>query len=250
MKRLITTALTIFVLALPTSVTLAQSKPSYQSILDSLEILKNVGGFIDGHSYPPTVEETRYNNIVMMLFWLSFSETKKLLSDKNKFTRCYGFLVSTKIHFDSLTNADLEVFKDTSSLPLYTQRGIIDVGITLGKYCEMAYYSTVKEQETKAKQPVVIAAIKSFIKDYAKFPKSYEPINFEDFTWMGSDNDITFEIKHLYKIKQNDGKSVSIQDFFILDKDLKIMLIETIRSRTIKVDPPRIDEWLKVYGRN
>lgn len=250
MKKILTTFIAVIVLAIASPMTFAQSKPSNKAILDSLEVLKKVGGFVDGYTNPPTAEEMRYRNITLMLFSLPFSETKKLLNDKNKFARCYGFAVSTKRYFGSLTKADLEIFKDTSSLPLYTQRGIIDAGITLGQYCEMAYASTIEEKRTEAKQPDVIAAIKFFIKNNAKFPASYEPLDFKDFTWGGSDNDITYEIKHLYKIKQNDETVVNVQDYFILDKDFKIVLIETKRSNTIKVDPPKINDWIKTFGKN
>jgi hypothetical protein len=229
--------------------TLAQSEPTVKTILDSLEVLKKVGGLVDGYTNPPTAEETRLHNITMMLFALPYGETKKLLNDKNKFARVYGFTVATKHYFDSLTKLDLKLFSDTAKLPLYTQRGIIDAGITVGQYCEMAYTSTIEEQETAAKEKDVIASIKHFIKINSQYPNSYEPIEFSYYSWGGDDKDLFFEIQHKYKLKQTDGKLVDATNYFILDGSFNIMLIETVRSKTVRVNPPELDEWRIKFGK-
>jgi hypothetical protein len=228
---------------------LTQSSSNVRTTLDSLEILKNVGGFVDGYNYPPTAEETRFYNITKMLFGLPFTEVKKLMSDENKFARVYGFLIATKRYFDSLTNSDLQIFNDTAKLPLYTQRGIMDAGITVGQYCEMAYTSAIEEHKTSAKEKDVITSIKQFIKDSSQYPDSYEPIVFTNYTWGGNEEYLFFEIQHKYKLKQVDGQQVEVTNYFILDNQFKIMLIETSRSKTIKSDPPKIEEWIKEFGK-
>jgi hypothetical protein len=250
MKKILPIFITVLVLAMTLPKTLAQTKPTTKAILDSLEVLKKVGGFVNAYTYPPTAEETRYFAISQMLYSLPFIEAKKLINDNNKLARCYGFMVLTEKYFDSLTKADLNIFKDTSHIPLYTKKGIIDVGYTLGQLCEMAYTSTIERQNDKARQPEIIAAIKSFIKDNAKYPSSYESLSFKDYVWGGSDEDKFYTINHEYKIKQKDGAIVSAQNYFTLDKDYKIMIIETTRSNTIQADPPKIDEWMKSYGKN
>lgn len=241
---IITTALLVFI----NCRILAQER-NVQTILDSLEVLKKVGALVDGYTNPPTAEETRLHNITMMLFALPFDETKKLLQDKNKIARVYGFTVATKRYFDSLTKSDLLLFNDTAKLPLYTQRGIIDAGITVGQYCEMAYTSTIEEQKTAAKEKDVIASIKQFIKLNAQYPDSYEPIEFTNYSWGGNDENVFFELQHRYKLKQKDGKQVEATNYFVLDGNFKIMLIETTRSNTVKVDPPRIEEWTNKFGK-
>ena len=149
-----------------------------------------------------------------------------------------------------MSKEQLLIFNDTAKLLVYTQRGVIDVGFTLGQYCEMAYKSTIEERNTEAKEPDIKTAVNKFIKNNAKFPITYEPIDYTGFTWGGSGNEIFYEIKHQYKIKQNDGIIVSVQNYFILDKDFEIMIIESQRSGIIKVDPPRIEDWMKTYGKN
>ncbi len=227
---------------------LAQSEPTVKTILDSLAVLKEVGGLVDGYTNPPTAEETRFYNITKMLFALPFSETKKLLNDKNKFARVYGFTVATKRYFDRLTKSDLKLFSDTAKLPVYTQRGIIDAGITVGQYCEMAYTSTIEEQKTAAKEKDVIASIRHFIKFSSQYPDSYEPIEFLNYSWGGDDDDRFFEIQHKYKLKQSDGRLVDATHYFVLDGSFNIMLIETVRSKTVRVYPPEIGEWKIKFG--
>lgn len=242
---IISTALLVFF----SSRTFAQSESTVKTILDSLEVLKKVGGLVDGYTNPPTTEETRFYNITMMLFTLPLSETKKLLNDKNKFARAYGFIVAAKRYFDSLTKSDLKLFGDTAKLLLYTQRGIIDVGITVGQYCEMAYNSTIEEQKIAAKEKDVIASIKHFIKINSQYPDSYEPIEFSNYSWGGDDDNLYFEIQHKYKLKQTDGKLVDAKDYFILDGSFNIMLIERVRSKTVRVNPPELGEWKIKFGK-
>ena len=220
-----------------------------QTILDSLEVLKKVGGLVDGYTNPPTAEETRFHNITMTLFALPFNETKKLLHDKNKFARVYGFTVAAKRYFDSLSKSDLLLFNDTAKLPLYTQRGIIDAGITVGQYCEMAYTSTIEEQKTAAKEKDVIASINHFIKQNSQYPDSDEPIEFTNYSWGGDHDNVFYELQHRYKLRQKDGKQIETTNYFVLDGNFKIMLIETTRSNTVKVDPPRIEEWTNKFGK-
>lgn len=227
----------------------AQASPTESKIiLDSLEVLKQVGGFVDGISYPPTADETRYYNITKMLFALPFKEAKKLMADDNKFARAYGISIATIIYIDSLTKLDLELFNDTTSLPLYTQKGIVDGGITIGQFFEMAYLATIEERRTNAKAEDVMAAIVNFIKANSKYSESYEPIEFFDYLWGGDDDNLFFQIQHKYNLKQKDGKKIETTNFFILDKDFSVIMIETTRSNSLRYFPPELEEWTSKFG--
>lgn len=241
--------ITLTILLASSNWTMAQSPSNVTTILDSLEVLKKVGGFVDGYTNPPTAEETRFYNITRMLYGLPFTETKKLMADKNKFARVYGFSIATKLYFDSLTKSDLQIFNDTAKLPLYTQRGIVDAGITVGQYCEMAYTSTIEEHKTSAKEKDVKTAVENFIKSNSKYPDSYEPIDFIGYTWGEDDEGLTFEIQHKYSLKNNDGKKMDATHYFVLDKEFRVVLIETNRSNVYRVDPPKIEEWTSKFGK-
>jgi hypothetical protein len=243
------TIITFTLLLTLSSCAMAQSQSNVMTILDSLEVLKKVGGFVDGYTNPPTAEETRFYNITKMLFGLPFTEAKKLMADKNKFARVYGFTITTKRYFDSLTKSDLQIFNDTAKLPLYTQGGIMDAGITVGQYCEMAYTSTIEEHKTLAKEKDVIASIKQFIIHNSQYPESYEPIEFTNYSWGGNEDDLFFEIQHIYKLKQTGGQQVEVTNYFILDKQFNIIIIEISRSNTTNVNPPKIKEWIDKFGK-
>ncbi len=246
---MIKTIIPLILLLVISNSAMAQDSSIISKTLDSLEILKNVGGFVDGYNNPPTPEEKRFYNITRMLFGLPFYEVKKLMVDENKFARTYGFSIATKLYFDSLTNSDLEIFNDTAKLPLYTQRGIMYAGITAGQYCEMAYKSTIKEHETSLKEKDIVSSIKQFIKDSSQYPDSYESISFTNYTWGGIEDDMFFEIQHKYKLKNTDDQLVEVVNYFILDNQFKIMLIEATRSKTINVHPPKIEEWINEFGK-
>ncbi len=229
----------------------AQTASKTRAILDSLEILKNLGGIFGGAAVPPSPEETRYFNILDMLMTLPLNEAKKLTSNSNKIVRVYGFSILARVYFDSITKSDLNIFDDTAKLLLYTENGLVDAGITVGQGCESAYNSIIEEREIKARQPSIEEAIKIFINSNAKYPTTYLPIEFSKFNWGEVDSEIDYyEIKHRYTIKNNHGEIVNAQEYFILDKDYKIIIIESVRSKIIKIDPPKIEEWIKTYGKS
>lgn len=243
-----TIAISIFLFFLSNRI-IAQSELQVKMILDSLEVLKRTGGFVGGYGIPPTAEEMRLHNITVMLLELPFSEVKKMMTDDDRFARAYGFSVASERYFDSLTTAELKLFDDTARLPLYTPQRIIDEGITLGQLCEMIYAAGVEKRKNAAREKDVIAAVKQFIKDSSEYPDSYNPATFTNYSWGGEDDDFFFEIQHQYKLKQTDGKEVEVVNYFVLDNQVKVMLIETTRSKVVKVSPPAINEWVNKFGK-
>jgi hypothetical protein len=218
-------------------------------VLDSLEVLKSVGGLVDGYSHPPTAEETRYYNILRMLFSLPYAEAKKLLSDKNVYARVYGFMVATKLYFDSLTPAELGVFKDSTFIYYYTQQGNIDLGLNAGQYCEMAYASELDAIDSRRKEKSVISSVENFIRTNAKYPDSYLSVGFSNYLWGGEKADRYFEVQHTYKLKGKDGELADESQYFILDRNLKVVLVESVRSRTTWADESGLSYWRLKFGK-
>jgi hypothetical protein len=229
---------------------IAQSTQNINTVLDSLEVLKGADGFIFGFANPPTPEETRYYNITRMLFSLPFSETRKLMIDGNKFARAYGFTVASEKYFDSLTKSDKRIFKDTAKFSFYSQRGVIDSIITVGQYCKMVYASAIEHHKNQAKYFKINSSIHSYIKENAMFPDSYESNEFLNYTFGEWEDKKSYEVLHIYMIKDKTGKIDIVQHYFILDKYFKVVIIERIRSNTISTDRPLTIEWLKAYGKD
>lgn len=246
MKHLILSFLILYVTC---GKCLSQERVPQRMVLDSLEVLKSVGGLVDGYSHPPTAEETRYYNILKMLFSLPYSEAKKLLSDKNVYARVYGFIVATKLYLDSLTPAELEVFKDSTIIYYYTQRGNIDLGLNAGQYCEMAYASELDAIDSRRKEKSVVSSVENFIRTNARYPDSYMSRGFSKYLWGGENADRYFEIQHSYILKTQDGQLSEELQYFILDHKLKVVLVETVRSKTIWSDESSLSEWRLKFGK-
>lgn len=116
------------------------------AILDSFEVIKKIGAIVHGFNYPPTEEEIRLNRIAGYMFKLPFSEAEKLLNDKDCITRVYAFMVLVKKYPDKILKKHLEIFSDKSPLYVYTNRGNIDMQISVGEYCKMAWESETLEK--------------------------------------------------------------------------------------------------------
>lgn len=248
MRKKSTALLTCLSIVLLNIQVLAQIKPNVEEVLDSLEVLKQVGGLVDGYSNPPTEEETRYYKITGMLYALPFEETTKLMSDPNKLVQVYGFRLLTKLWFDSITTADLRILEDSTLLPIHTRYGVRDVGLTVGRYCKMVYLSTIEERERQNKETDVRLAVKQFILDNALYDDSYSPKEFLNYSVSSIGSRNIYVIQHSYTLKNNKGKKVETTHYFILDSQIKVNMIEQTRSTTISSDPPRTEDWLALFG--
>ncbi|MFM2387196.1 MAG: hypothetical protein RL660_1953 [Bacteroidota bacterium] len=228
----------------------AQSTPDVKAILDSLEVLKAMGGFVEGASNSATSEEKRLDNIISKVLWqLPYSECKKLLADSNRLSVAYGYMIAALRYLDSLTAVDNQVFNDTRFLPLNTPSGIIDSQITLGQFCKDVYMSQIESKEFTNKDKEATDSIKYFIKLHAKYPESYAPIEFTNFAWTNRDEFLPFEVQHTYKLKTKSGKLEEVTNFFIFDGNLKLQLIETKRSEYYGGALPNFEEWEAKFGK-
>lgn len=230
---------------------IAQPIPTTEpkAILDSFEVIKKVGAVSMAISAEPTEQERRIYNIERMLFVLPFEEVDKLLNDTNRIARAYGFLVMSKKYFDSLNTKRLGVLEDTSKLLLFTQRGIIDAGLNLGMMCRMMYEGAKDTRKIEAMQPKVEEAVKDFIIMHAMYPDSYLPLDIKDYSWSEYEDKVVYELVHGYKLKNKDGELITVTHYFIVNSGFEVVLIEKDRSDLISVDPPRLDEWLDVFGK-
>ncbi len=95
-------------------------------------------------------------------------------------------------------------------------------------------------------------AIASFIKKNALFPNSYHPSSFEVINVYRINNAKNFEsiaVKHVYELKNVEGKTEQISHVFKLRNNFQITIIEAKNSSAVYSDPPKIKDWLKQYGK-
>jgi hypothetical protein len=112
--------------------------------------------------------------------------------------------------------------------------------------------------ETLETQKHTEKAVQSFIRDYARFPESYEPILFEKFHLLTTTDPKTGKtdektkmhvIGHRYWLKDSLGTTVECYNTFKLNSVFMMNIIEAEESDIFSSFPPKINDWLKLYGR-
>ena len=121
------------------------------------------------------------------------------------------------------------------------------------------YGSIVVMKEEEKMKSKTEAVVKKLIKNYSKFPDSYQPISFEQFhiphiadgeTLKKEKDSENYVIGHNYAIKDVSGNLVECYNTFKFDHEFHINIIEGEESNTLSAYPPRVQEWLDNYGKS
>lgn len=217
---------------------------------DSIEVLVNSGGLVMGIANPPTKEETRLWNILKSLYSLNYEQREEMIKHWNPYVSLYGLsLVANSSMHDSIIGKDYPILHDTTEIKFHGLREIPDRKFTAKEIALMMMKSARDNKEYENKLPKVKKAIENFIKKYTSLPDSYQSISFSEESSSGVEDEVFYEFKHFYYIKSNKEKRDTVSHYFILDKNLKMNQIESIRSNTLSSQPPNLREWLKDYGK-
>ncbi len=220
-----------------------------QTIVDSATALNQTSSF--AVNFKPTIKDNERNLRLDKWFQkLSFKELTCLLDNENISLKAIGFLYAAGFHSDSLLKNYSALLSDTTSIQLYMADGSKSPTMKLGELLSTMTQKLKEDEYNLAKRPKIEENVATFIKEYATYPKTYKPYSFPDFS-MGSDNAglSGFKITHDYEIKNNEGKNVRVVSAFVFDKNLKINVIEKDSSSYISAYPPKLDYWLKEFGR-
>lgn len=193
----------------------------------------------------------RFNSVSRWIDGRPFAELKCLIGSDHPLYRMYGYLYATMQYLDSVDNYSY-ILKDTTSLQMIGDNGIEDAHITIGEYLTKVHEGMKKENEDWAKKPELEGRVKSFIKQYARYPEIYQPISFPFFS-LGSETGrrrTDFRLRHVYKIKNNRRQMEKVMSEFVFDEKLNINVIARDSSNTVFSIPPMIGDWLKTYGRH
>lgn len=230
-----------------------------ESIIKRLSLLSSRGCLFTGHGANPTPEEIDNLNTLTSLSQLSQEKLKFLLKSVNPYTKVYAFNTICLHHPKSLVEEDLIILKDTNKLLFCMGDTAIDAGITVSAMATESYSQIELRNDLSIKKTEIEKIISEFILEYAQFPESYESIEFMDYithsivdseTLNSRKNSESYEIKHKYRIKDKNGKLQEFSHFFILDHDFSINIIEQSRSEKMWVNPPELQFWLELIGRN
>ena len=224
-------------------------KDDCRSILDSATILIQTSEW--AVNTKPTIKDQEKNlRIDKWLQKQSFENLTCLLENDNVALKVLGFVYAANLHRDSLFNNYSYLLRDTTTVQLFMADGTSSPKIKLGELLSGMAQTIKEDKDNFAKRPEVEGIVSAFIRQYSTYPNSYKPIAFPYFS-MGSDNKGVsgFNIRHDYEIKNNAGKIVRVVSAFVLDKNLKINVIEKDSTSYSYSYPPKLDYWLKEFGR-
>lgn len=224
-------------------------KDDCQSILDSAIVFIQTSE--SAVNTKPTMKDNERNlRLDKWLQKLSFKDMTCLLESKNISLKVIGFIYASNFHSTSLLKKYSYLLDDTTTVQMFMANGKVSPEIKLGQLLSVMTEGIKESKENLAKEPQIRDTVSSFIKLYSTYPHSYKSISFPYFS-MGSDPKgiRDFNIRHCYKIKNNKGKTVKVVNAFVLDKDLKINIIEKDSTRYSYAYPPKLDYWLKEFGR-
>jgi len=221
-----------------------------KAILDSGNIFIQTSEF--GLNTKPTINDPeRSHRLDMWLRELPFKSLTCLLESDNISLKALGYLYAAMYQNDTLVNKYSYLLKDTTTIQLYMADGSVSPKIKLGQFLSIMSDKIKKDKDNLAKRPEIENIVSEFIKQYASYPNSYRPISFPRFS-MGSDNEggpVHFSIQHEYEIKNNQGKTETVISAFVLDKNLRINIIEKDSSSYLEAFPPKLEYWFKSFGR-
>ena len=221
-----------------------------QTIIDSANIFIQTSEFAV-NTKPTMTDPERNLRLDNWLTSLSFRSLTCLLESDNISLKTLGFIYGANFHSDSLYKNYSHLLTDTTTIQLFMADGTRSPKVELGKFLSAMSQKLKVDNDNFAKRPEIENIVSGFIKQYAMHPNSYKPISFPYFS-MGSDNDggpRHFGIRHEYELKNNEGKTEKVISAFVLDKGLKVNVIEKDSSTYISASPPKLDYWLKRFGR-
>jgi len=113
----------------------------------------------------------------------------------------------------------------------------------------------IPEYQDKIK--IAQSEVSKWIKRYALYPDSYEPISFSEYseTYSSRNNDKipnseNYIIKHSHRLLNKDSNMVTFTGYFIMEYDYFVSIIEKERSNaTGGAFPPLTEVWTNEFGR-
>jgi len=181
---------------------------------------------------------------------ISFKSLTCLLESNSISLKFLGFVYAAQFHGDSLYEKYAYLLKDTTSVQVFMADGTSSPKMQFGQLLSQMAQGIKEDNKNLAKEPEIKKMVSAFIRKYATYPESYKPISFPHFS-MGSDNEglSDFNIRHEYEIKNKEGKVVKVVSAFAFDKYLRITVIEKDSTSYSFSNPPKLDYWLKEFGR-
>lgn len=239
----------LFLLVL-TSLASAQDNKSY---VDSVSKHRYIIVSWDG---TPNAEISRYSKHIKYFLQLEYRVLDSLYDIKSGVLQFYAFAAICRNFPEKVSRKHERLFRSKSEIMALTGTDTKPKLLPVKDVADMTYENAQEKLKLKKQTE---NAIQSFILDYAKFPESYKSISFDRFHLLTTIDPKTaktdektkmYVIGHHYQLKDSLGVVVECFNTFKLNSEFMINVIEAEESDTYSSFPPRINEWLKLYGRN
>jgi len=196
-----------------------------------------------------------------ILFERKFNELDSLYENSSEIVQLYAFGGICLTYPDSLNEKHLQILKKERAVNIYQQGKDTFPTKSTRELAEMMYKVAIQTIEENKQQIIVQNLISDFIFKYSTNPKTYENISFVNYHVYSTLDGTTFEkikssevysVKHIFKIRNNNGIMNEYQARFKIGSELNIMLIEEekdIESNTVNCYPPNLNWWFDNLGR-
>jgi len=199
----------------------------------------------------PTINDNERNlRLDKWLQKLSFDDLKCLLDNENISIKVLGFTYAAISHADSLFTNYSHLLADTTTVQFFMANGRTSPKMKFGELLSAMTKGIKEDKDNLGQRPEIEELVSKFIIQYATYPSTYKPISFPYFSMRKDNKGLKgFKIHHDYEIKNNEGENVRVVSAFVLDKNLKINIIEKDSTTYSYSYPPKLGYWLKEFGR-
>lgn len=224
--------------------------------IDSLKLHKYIVLSISGE---PNAEVITYMNQLNHLFMLEYKPLDSIYKAETGILQLYAFGIMCRKFPEQINNEHKKILKNTNKIMVLNGDQKEPHSVPVNEIASMMYGSIVVMKEEEKMKSKTEAVVKKLIKNYSKFPDSYQPISFEQFhiphiadgeTLKKEKDSENYVIGHNYAIKDVSGNLVECYNTFKFDHEFHINIIEGEESNTLSAYPPRVQEWLDNYGKS
>lgn len=206
----------------------------------------------------PNTEVIAYMNQLNHLFMLDYEQLDSLYKSESGILQLYAFGIICRKFPEQINNDHKMILKNKDGIMVLNRDQKEPHSMPVKEIASMMFSSIEAMEEEKKIKSKTESEVSKLIRNYAKYPESYEPISFEQYHVMNIADGETLKkekdsedyvIGHRYRIKDVNGELIECYNTFKFDYEFNINIIEGEESNTVSAYPPLVQEWLDKYGR-
>lgn len=206
----------------------------------------------------PNEEVMTYMKQLNHLFMLDYEQLDSLYKAESGILQLYAFGIICRKFPEQINKDHKQILKNKDEIMVLKRDQKEPQSLFVKEIASNIYGSIEAMEEEKKMKFKTESEVSKLIRNYAKYPDSYESMSFEQFhvmhiadgeTLKKEKNSEDYVIGHRYRIKDVHGNIVECYNTFKFDHEFQINIIEGEESNTVSAYPPRVQEWLDSYGK-